>query len=162
MPPGVRLSRATSDDTGVLTENQARTFAEDAQRRLDRPFGGPSGYDSPAWNGAMVATAYFYKITFDDVLVGGLIVSRPDWSHFHLARVWIDPAHQGRGIGTRALLVVEARFPQATLWTVEVPAWAYRRQHFYQNAGYQVINERHGTVYFKKRRRGVFRFSSLT
>jgi hypothetical protein len=73
----------------------------------------------------------------------------------------VDSSHQNRGIGSRSLALVEARFPQATLWTVDTPAWAHRRRHFFKQNGYQVTHEAHGTVRYEKHRKGLLRLRSL-
>jgi ribosomal protein S18 acetylase RimI-like enzyme len=158
---GVRLDRAVSSDTDILTESQLHTFDDDARRFPDERFAGPTGYRSPAWNRTMIANACYYKVELNGAVVGGLVVLRQDWSHFHIPRIWVDSAHQSRGLGSRALALAEARFPQATLWTVDVPSWAHRRRHFFKANGYQAAYEANGTVRYEKHRRGILRLRSL-
>lgn len=105
----------------------------------------------------MIANTYFYKITLNGEVVGGLIVARLGWHHFHLVRIWVDPAHQCRGVGTRALALLEAARRHVTLWTVDAPAWARRRRRFYEANGYRAAYERDGSVHYEKRCRGVLR-----
>jgi GNAT superfamily N-acetyltransferase len=159
--PGVRLERATSGDTDALTISQLRSFDDDALRLDGEPSGGASGQALRAWNRRMVASTYYYKITLDDRLVGGAIVARPEWSLLHLARIWVEPSHQHRGIGSWALALLEARFRQATLWTADAPAWAYRRRQFLKRNGYEVTHESNGIVRYQKPRKGILRLNSL-
>jgi ribosomal protein S18 acetylase RimI-like enzyme len=149
---GVGLIRATTRDVDALTESQALCFRDD---------GGPSGYDSRRWNRRMVADALYYQITLDGREVGGLIVLRPAWDHFHIVRVWVEPGFQGRGVGSRALALLEASHRQASLWTVEAPAHAHRHRQFYKRNGYRVTRETDRTVQFEKRRPPILRLRSL-
>jgi len=158
---GVRLVRATSGDSDLLTQSQVRTFDDDA-RRFDSE---PSTAAPPAWtnptNRRLIANSYYYRIEHDQVLVGGLIVLRLDWSEFHIARIWVETAYQRQGIGSRAMALLDGRFPQATLWTVEAPAWAYQRRHFYKGCGFDVAREARGTIYYERHRKGILRLRSL-
>lgn len=154
----VRLSRATSLDAAVLAETETRSFQSGAR---DRDAGRPAGHGSPSWHKRMAEAAYYYKIMVGDLVVGGLIALRLDWNHFHIARIWVDPAHQRRGVGSRALALLEGRFPQATRWTADAPAWAHRRHRFLHRCGYRVTRRSADAVHFEKRRRGRFRFSSF-
>jgi GNAT superfamily N-acetyltransferase len=151
---GVGLTRATSGDTELLTESATRTFTGKGRRE-----GGhwPRAHHSPAWHRHMIANGYFYKITLDSEVVGGLIMVRLACDHFHLVRVWVDPAHQGRGVGARALALLEASRRQVTLWTVGVPAWARRCRRFFEANGYRAAGEAEGTVRYERHRPGVLR-----
>jgi GNAT superfamily N-acetyltransferase len=148
---GVGLHRASSGDAEAVTGSQVITFGR----------GGPSGCNSRAWNRAMIAEALSYQITLDGEVVGGVIVLRPSWDHFHIVRIWVEPGHQGRGVGSRAVALLEASHRQASLWTVSAPAWAYRRRQFYKRNGFQLTREDEGTVHFEKRRRAILRLASL-
>lgn len=152
---GVGLYRATTRDTDAFTTSQILTF------RHDPPPAGPSRYDCPEWNRKMVIEALCYEITLAGRVVGGLIVTRPGWDHFHIVRIWVEPDHQGRGVGSRALALLEASHQQARLWTVDAPAWAHRRRRFYHRNGFQVIRESDGTVHLGKTRPGILRLRSL-
>lgn len=154
----VRLGRATSLDAAVLAENEARTFHTGAR---NRDAWRPAGYGSPSWHRRMAGEAYYYKIMLGELVVGGLIALRLDWDHFHVAQIWVDPAHQRRGIGSRALALLEGRFPQATRWTAQIPVWAVGRQRFFQRCGYRVVGRTADAVHVEKRRRGLLRFRSL-
>jgi hypothetical protein len=149
---GVGLIRATARDVDALTESQALSF---------RDGGGPSGYESRRWNRRMVADALYYQITLDGREVGGLIVLRLAWDHFHILRIWVEPGFQRHGVRSRALALLEASHRQASLWTVEAPARAHGDRHLYECSGYRVTRETGGTVHFEKRRPPILRLRSL-
>jgi ribosomal protein S18 acetylase RimI-like enzyme len=147
---GVGLNRATTDHAEALTASQVLTFRA-----------GGSGSGSRGWNRQMIVDALCYEITFYGVVVGGLIVVRPAWDHFHIVRIWVEPAYQGRGIGSRALALLEASHRQATLWTVEAAAEADRCRGFFERNGYHRACEADGAVRFQKRRPPILRLRSL-
>lgn len=152
---GVGLYRATSRDAGTLTSSQVQTFQH------DQPPGWGAVYSSVSWNRKMIGDALYYEITLDGQVVGGLIVVRGSWEHFHIVRIWVEPGFQRRGIGSRALALLETSHRQASLWTAEVPAWADRRELFFKRNGYDVTCVAHDTVHLAKQRPGVLRLRSL-
>ncbi|HEY8472581.1 MAG TPA: GNAT family N-acetyltransferase [Natronosporangium sp.] len=151
---GVGLYRATSRDTDALTTSQLRTFHH------HQPWSGAAGHGRE-WNRKLVAEGLYYRITLAGHEVGGLIVTRPGWDHFHIVRIWVEPEQQGRGVGSRALALLEASHRQGGLWTAEVPARARRRHRFFQRNGYEVVGESPTTVQLAKWRPGLLRLRSL-
>ena len=96
----------TPEDVTELTRVMTRAFDDDARKHLGRERGGPPGYD----DGGFFRKWLFpyeesrgYKICLDDQVVGGIIV----WIYEHgrnvLGTIFVDPEHQDKGIGTRAL-----------------------------------------------------------
>ncbi len=71
----IEIKRATLKDAARLTEIQTRTFEDDNKLKpLGCNMGGPPGYDSVDWNAGWIEKTPYYKILFDDHIVGGIII----------------------------------------------------------------------------------------
>lgn len=148
----IRFERATPDDAPALTAVQKRTFDDDSRRFAGRSSGGPPGYDSVQWQISMMSKAtVYYKMLADEQIVGGMIVFDQGGGHFHLGRIWIDPALQGQGNGATAMQFIEQTHPQAQRWTLDTPTWATRNHHFYEKMGYAKVREENGLYFYEKR-----------
>jgi ribosomal protein S18 acetylase RimI-like enzyme len=139
----IRFEKAMPADASALTAVQVRAFDHDVKRYPDAPAGGPPGYDDVGWQLERMARAHYFKIVdgAQEAIVGGAIVFQAGPGHCELGRIWIDPDHQGRGIGGKALRFLEQAFPDASVWTLDTPAWAIRNQAFYERHGYRKVRE---------------------
>ena len=54
----------------------------------------------------------------------------------YLARIFIRPAWQNKGIARRAILLCEAQFPDASRWTLDFPVDQIANRRCYEKAGY--------------------------
>lgn len=81
---------------------------------------------------------YVYKILVDGVLCGGIIVSERQNmpGEMYLARLYVLPEMQSKGIALRAIVLCEAYFPAALHWTVDFPADQKANRRCYEKAGY--------------------------
>ena len=137
----IRFEKATPADAAALTEVQVRAFDDDTRRYPGVPAGGPPGYDDLGWQLDRMSRGHYFKIVEGETIVGGAIVFRVGPGHCELGRIWIDPAHQGRGIGGETLRFLEGAFPDASRWTLDTPAWATRNHSFYERHGYRKVRE---------------------
>ena len=138
----IRIEKATVQDAGRLTEIQTRTFQDD--NKLKPPgcsMEGPPGYDSVDWNAEWIEKTPYYKILFDDQIVGGLIVFDMGEGRYELGRIYVDPDYQNKGIGQQAIRLMFRAFPEASQWTLGTPSWAVRNQHFYEKMGFVKVRE---------------------
>ena len=138
----IDIKEATLEDAAWLTEIQTRTFQDD--NKLKPPgciMGGPPGYDSVDWNAGWIEKTPYYKILFDDQIVGGIIVFELAEKHYELGRIWVDPDFQNRGIGQQAVRQMLEAFPEAKKWILGTPSWAIRNQHFYEKMGFVRVRE---------------------
>jgi GNAT superfamily N-acetyltransferase len=157
---GTTVELARPDEAQALTSVQTATFDDDTQRHLGKPRGGPFGYDSLEFCEALIAEGRMYAIKEDGAIIGGAFVTERDEGTITINRLFIAPGQQGKGIGRRALLALEARFPKATSFVLDTPIWAERNQHFYESLGYRRVGEslekEHGfmLIIYEKRRGG--------
>ncbi|MBN1285503.1 MAG: GNAT family N-acetyltransferase [Anaerolineae bacterium] len=148
----VRLERAKPQDAKALALISKHAFEDDINYGAPG-IGGPPGYKSDKWQSKVMRVGVYYKIVDDDSrIIGGVIVFDKGGGHYELGRIFIEPAHQNRGIGTQVMALVEQRFPDARRWTLGTPKWNLRTQHFYQKVGYALIGEdEFGGILFEKR-----------
>jgi len=138
----IKIKKATSRDVERLTETQTRTFQDD--NKLKPPgcdMGGPPGYDSVDWNAEWIAKTPYYKILFDDQIVGGIIIFELEEGRYELGRIYVDPDFQNRGIGQQAVGQMFGAFSEAKKWILGTPSWAIRNQHFYEKMGFVRVGE---------------------
>jgi RimJ/RimL family protein N-acetyltransferase len=138
----INLKKALQSDVETLTEIQIRTFVDDNK---NKPPGssmeGPPGYNSLKWNSHWIIHTHYYKILYEEQIVGGLILFDLGYKHFEVGRIWVDPAFQNRGIGQAALSEMFHLHPDVIKWTLGTPSWAVRNQHFYEKMGFVKIRE---------------------
>jgi GNAT superfamily N-acetyltransferase len=74
----------------------------------------------------------------DGVLVGGIAAREQldNPGECYLARVYILPEMQSKGIASTAILLCEAEFPFATHWTLDFPIDQIANRRCYEKAGY--------------------------
>jgi len=137
----IRFEKAALEDAQALTDVQVRTFDDDSRRFGGQASGGPPGYDSVDWQIWAMRRGIYFKILDDDQIIGGIILFDMRNRHFNLGRIYLDPAYQGRGIGTQAIEFIEDRYPHVKKWTLDTPGWATRNQHFYEKLGYVKVGE---------------------
>lgn len=125
----------TEDDIPELTRVMTRAFDDDAQRHLGQERGGPPGYD----NGDFFREWLFgyqetvgYKVISGDKAIGAIIVWVLEGGHNVLGAMFVDPACQDRGVGTRMWEFVEASYPETKSWRLATPNWAFKNHYFYE------------------------------
>lgn len=141
-------------DLPALTEVMARAFDDDSQKHLGIARGGPEGYDNGDFFHKWLCgyeESVGYKVLADDKIVGAMIV----WIFGHgrnvLGTIFVDPAYQDRGVGTRAWQFVEAAYPDTQSWTLETPCWAKKNHYFYENkCGFSKVGEKDDSFIYCK------------
>lgn len=136
----VRLEKATSDDAWVLAQISQRAFHSDVHYGAPR-LGGPPGYSSDRWQIKMMMGGDYFKILLDDQIVGGIVVRLMGYQYYEVVRIFVDPAVQNNGIGTRTFALLWARYPDVKRWTLGTPGWNTRTPHFYRKVGFEETGE---------------------
>jgi GNAT superfamily N-acetyltransferase len=152
----VALERALKEDAEKLADISKRAFHSDVEVGASSIEGGPPGYDSSEFQIYMMKWCDYYKILYGGKIVGGLIVARKRKDHYEVSRVFVDPEHHNRGIGTKTFQTMWQLYPEANLWTLGTPEWNTRTKHFYEKLGFIQIGwtleepEWRGRFYQKK------------
>jgi len=135
MEDRVSLVEAVEDDAYLLAEISKRAFESDVEVGAEEP-GGPPGYDSLEFQMRAMDWADYYTILLDDGLVGGLIIGSVNEEHRVMERIFVDPDHHRKGIGTRSMELLEGLYPDLKLWTLGTPEWNQRTNAFYEKQRY--------------------------
>ncbi|MBU1226476.1 MAG: GNAT family N-acetyltransferase [Actinobacteria bacterium] len=135
MEPLVVLREAEPDEAELLASLSQRSFDSDIEIGAPGP-GGPPGYDDPAWQRRMMQAGDYYCLLVEGAPVGGAIVFAKGGGACELARLFVEPSRCRRGIGTAAVRLLMERYPQATRWILDTPAWNPRTRGFYERLGF--------------------------
>jgi len=87
---------------------------------------------------------YVYKIFADGVLCGGVaFFQRSEVSgEYYLARIYVTPELQGKGIACAAILLCEKQVANAKRWILDYPVDETANRRCYEKAGYKDTGER--------------------
>lgn len=128
----ITFYRAAIEDAISLLNVKIRAFAWDVKE-----YGmGPPNYDDLEDLTRAIEEAIYYKILFNEAIVGGFSLYDLGHRHFELGSIYIDPDCQGKGIGTKAIEYMEQSHPEIKIWTLDTPYKSFRNQHFYEKMGY--------------------------
>ena len=134
----IKFSKATASDAELLLQVKIRAFAWDVEK-----YGmGPPNYDSLEDLLLAISKAHYYKISYNDTIVGGFSLYEMGGLHFELGSIYIDPDYQGKGIGQQAISYIERIYSEIRKWTLDTPYLSYRNHYFYEKMGFLKIGER--------------------
>ncbi|MBY8983605.1 MAG: GNAT family N-acetyltransferase [Candidatus Lokiarchaeota archaeon] len=138
MEKNIRIEEATSNDAEILAEISKRAFHTDAKVfGFDQP-GGPPGYDTPEFQNWAMRTLTYYKILYDEEIVGGIILDSEKIDHHILERIFVDPRYHNKGIATKVMNLIFNKYPEV-VWTLGTPEWNARTRHFYEKLGFNQV-----------------------
>ncbi|MBY6036628.1 GNAT family N-acetyltransferase [Fictibacillus nanhaiensis] len=143
----ITLEKATMMDADLLTDIMKKTFDEEAEKWLagrndviDYNIQ-PPGYSSVEVTKYMINVLNYFKILFDQEVVGGIIVTLSGKSFARIDRIFVDPSYQGKGIGSTVITLVEKEFPHVRTWDLETSSRQLNNHHFYEKMGYRTTFE---------------------
>ena len=106
-PNDVALVEASEMDSERLAEVAKRAYDSDVDVGAKGP-GGPQGYDSPAFYTRSLKFLGCYVILVGEETVGGVMVN-VSGAHGVVERIFVDPDHFRKGIGSKAMELVMAK-----------------------------------------------------
>jgi len=139
----VEIVLATADDANALVAIQQKAF-----KRLYEIY---SDEGSPYLRGADEINKwlerpnwYVYKIIANGVLCGGVAFCERNGMPgvYYLARIYVLPEMQGKGIASTAILLCERTVCNAKIWTLDYPVNEIANRRCYEKAGYTDTGER--------------------
>ncbi|MDT8719749.1 GNAT family N-acetyltransferase [Clostridium sp. 19966] len=133
----INFEKATDIDAEILTEIQMKAFDYDVKICGD----GPPGYDSQEHQIKAINKYIYYKIVYEDIIIGGFYIRNEGNGIYELVRIFINPLYQGRGIGKKALHHIENMFEDLREILLETPSFNIKNHAFYEGMGYVKIGE---------------------
>ncbi|RZT23542.1 GNAT family N-acetyltransferase [Fictibacillus sp. BK138] len=142
----ITIELATLQDAVELTEIMKKTFDEEAAKWLPNKDVvdyniQPPGYSSLEVTKYMIEELNYYKIMYRDEIAGGIIVTVSGQSYGRIDRIFVNPVHQGKGIGSKAIRFIEQEFPHVRAWDLETSSRQLNNHHFYEKMGYRTTFE---------------------
>ncbi|MEH6935919.1 GNAT family N-acetyltransferase [Bacillus sp. JJ783] len=143
----ISIEKATILDAEKLTEIMKRTFDEEAKQWLPDQEKivdyniQPPGYSSVEMTIYSIEELDYCKVILDEEIVGGIIVTISGKSYGRIDRIFVDPIHQGKGIGAQVIDFIEEEFPSIRIWDLETSSRQINNHHFYKKMGYETIFE---------------------
>ncbi len=131
------IAVANEDDASVLSNISLMAFKED----YDKYGSYPTGIESSKWHESQIKKGNYYKIKFDDVVVGGIDLICKESDHIEVGLFYISPDYQNKKIGVSTINLVEKKYPNIRKWSLVTPYKDYRNHHFYEKLGYVKIGE---------------------
>ena len=137
----VSLLEASELDSEHFAEIAKRAYNSDLDFGAPGP-GGPQGYDSAAFYTRSLRFLGCYVVLLGEELVGGVMVN-VGGVHGVVERVFIDPNYHRKGVGSEAMKLIVARYPDVALWTLGAPEWNTRTAGFLEKLGFKHIGWEH-------------------
>jgi GNAT superfamily N-acetyltransferase len=139
----ISIEKASLKDAELLTGIMKKTFDHEAAKWLKNEKTvldyniQPPGYDSVKKNTYMISELEAFIISAGGKPAGGIFVTISGKSYGRIDRIFIHPEHQGRGIGSKAIELIEEEFPAVRNWHLETSARQKSNHHFYEKMGYR-------------------------
>ena len=133
----IQLVRSVEDDAAILALVSQRAY-EHACEKHGKEIWGPRGYKSAKDHMYYIEKLETYCILYEEVVVGGVILSENGFDHKELVRLFIDPDFQDKGIATDAFKALMELSP-AKAWTVGNIVWNEKAKGFLESNGFQKI-----------------------
>ncbi|WP_437412683.1 GNAT family N-acetyltransferase [Sinorhizobium meliloti] len=103
---------------------------------------GPIPYDGDLNSSINAPGAVALRILLDGKNVGGAVVTIDQQTHHNtLDLFFLNVGKHGQGLGYKAWLAIEARYPETVRWRTHTPYFEKRNIHFYVNkCGFKIIS----------------------
>ncbi|NWK69858.1 GNAT family N-acetyltransferase [Bacillus paramycoides] len=151
------IEKATVLEAEKLTEIMKRAFDEEAKQWLPDQEEiidyniQPPGYSSVEMTIYSIEELDYFKVILDEEIVGGIIVTISGKSYGRIDRIFVDPIHQGKGIGSQVIDLIEEEFPTVRIWDLETSSRQINNHHFYKKMGFETIYETEDEYCYVKR-----------
>lgn len=103
--------------------------------------GEPEGYNDLNETIRLMNTLDYYKITFENIIIGGFWLHKVDDDCIELEDFCIDPKYHNKGYGYKSLKEMEKSYKAPSKWILATPYYSVRNQHLYENAGFKKVGE---------------------
>ncbi|MCW4011438.1 MAG: GNAT family N-acetyltransferase [Candidatus Bathyarchaeota archaeon] len=137
--PKVELVQAIEEHAALLALCSQRAY-EKASEDHEHEVWGPRGYKSAKDQLYYIDKLETYSIVYDEIIVGGLVISDNGFGVKEIVRIFVDPDFQGNGIGSATLSTV-MEISEAKAWTGGSIKWNTANQGFLEKNGFKRVGE---------------------
>jgi RimJ/RimL family protein N-acetyltransferase len=137
--PQIKLITACEEHAPLLTLSSQRAYDKAAVNHGKTPWG-PRGYKSTKGYLYYIEKLETYCISYEEIIVGGIVVSENGFNVKEILRIFVDPDFQRRGIGTEALLKL-INISNVNEWTAGTIKWNHENTRFLEKNGFSKIGE---------------------
>jgi ribosomal protein S18 acetylase RimI-like enzyme len=135
----ISFVKAKKADAETLSKIQIDAFQYD----VEECGSGPPGFDSIKRQKECIDLYNYYSILNHQTIIGGFYFNLVN-NKCELIRIFIDPAFQNKGIGSKALKYLETQ-PSIDLIELEASDFNIKNQDFYRNRGFSVMKKKYYT-----------------
>ena len=128
----IRFLKALEEDAEAIVGVQLRAFAID----VDICGEGPPGYDSIDRQIQLIKSSIYYKIVDESMIIGGFYIYPQGSGRYDIVRLFVDPPHQGKGIGSMALKFIETLFDDLEILELEASDFREDNHTYYEHRGF--------------------------
>jgi len=132
----IHLQQATAEDALALFELQVAAFSPLLEKYQDYETNPANETIDRVYARIHHSAGCFYKILADDQLVGAICIRWKEDVHFRISPLFLAPDAQGNGFAKQAMLLAEARYPQAETWELSTLFEETKTCQLYENMGY--------------------------
>ncbi|MRX73941.1 GNAT family N-acetyltransferase [Bacillus lacus] len=152
----IRLEKANEGDAEAIFQIQLQAFKPLLDKYQDHDTNPGNESIDRVFKRIHNPNGAFYKIIADETLAGAICVYWKEGCQFWISPMFISPEFQGKGIGQRAITLVENEYQQAVTWELATIQEEERNCYLYEKMGYvttevrKKLNERTTLVFYKK------------
>ena len=137
--PKIELVQAIEDHAALLALTSQRAY-EKAAEDHEHDVWGPRGYKSAKDQLYYIEKLETYSIVYDEIIVGGVVVSDNGFGVKEIVRIFVDPDFQGNGIGSATLSTL-MEISEAKALTGGSIKWNTANQSFLEKNGFKRVGE---------------------
>ena len=152
----IELINATASDAKAMLEIQKECFKLHFERYQDVETSPVNESIEKMMFKINYDSGGYFKIMVDNIHAGCVRVYEKSPKLYRIGIIYILPEFQNKGIGQKALALVESMFPEAEAWELDCPDDLAINRKCYEKAGYrltgetEIINDKLTLVYYRK------------
>ncbi|MGJ7921656.1 GNAT family N-acetyltransferase [Neobacillus sp. LXY-4] len=153
---GIRLEKAEEADAEAIFDIQVKAFMPLLVKYQDHQISPANETIDKVKERIKNPNGGFYKILFEDSLVGAICIYWRENLQFRISPMFIVPKYQGKKIAQNAILLIEEMFSEARSWELATILEEERNCYLYEKMGYiktgllKKINDKTTLVFYKK------------
>ncbi len=147
----IKLERVLEEDLEKIRDIMVKIFKDETLRWFKdghEPF--IPGYNSIDMQRYHTWDNKYYKVIYNENLIGVTLISYTGKEHARIDRLYIIPEYQGIGIGRKVINIIEDMFPTVKIWTLDTIKESTRNHEFYERIGYKLIEDDDEERYYIK------------